>query len=284
MSRLLELYGISTFAEGTPWSDIVDNEQCPFIGRKCLKVRKSQPDITIGTCSVIYGTNRLPVLICPHRLLERNQIFADCWKLLTLYEPGDQLHIISEVTIPGGSVDYFLVSAQEGKVTDFVGIELQTLDTTGTVWPKRQEFLLEQGVDIGTHPTDLEKSFGMNWKMTAKTILMQLHHKIHTFESINKHLVLVIQNPLLAYMQSNFRLDHLSQPTRLGDSFHIHAYSIQRNDNYHFRLKLDARLSTDANGIATSLGMQADPKLDLEEITKMLESKINDETIFTFST
>ena len=33
------------------------------------------------------------------------------------------------------------------------------------------------------------KPFGMNWKMTAKTILVQLHHKIETFESINKHLV-----------------------------------------------------------------------------------------------
>ena len=25
----------------------------------------------------------------------------------------------------------------------------------------------------------------MNWKMTAKTILMQLHHKIRTFEAMN---------------------------------------------------------------------------------------------------
>jgi len=57
------------------------------------------------------------------------------------HEPGNELHIVSEVSIPGGSVDYFLVSAKDGKVKDFVGIELQTLDTTGTVWPERQRLL-----------------------------------------------------------------------------------------------------------------------------------------------
>lgn len=41
----------------------------------------------------------------------------------------------------------------------------------------------------------------MNWKMTAKTILVQLHHKIDTFESISKHLVLVVQDYLLDYMK-----------------------------------------------------------------------------------
>jgi hypothetical protein len=37
----------------------------------------------------------------------------------------------------------------------------------------------------------------MNWKMTAKTILVQMHHKVETFEHINKKMVLVIQDVLL---------------------------------------------------------------------------------------
>ena len=44
-------------------------------------------------------------------------------------------------------------------------------------------------------------SFGMNWKMTAKTILVQLHHKVDTFENLNRKLVLVLQQPLLDYMR-----------------------------------------------------------------------------------
>ena len=50
-----------------------------------------------------------------------------------MHEPGNELHTVPEVSVPGGSVDYFLASVRDGKVKDFVGIELQTLDTTGTV-------------------------------------------------------------------------------------------------------------------------------------------------------
>jgi hypothetical protein len=60
---------------------------------------------------------------------------------LTVHEPGNELHIVGEINIPGGSVDYFFVSAKERKVMDFVGIEFQTLDTTGTVWPERSASL-----------------------------------------------------------------------------------------------------------------------------------------------
>jgi len=86
-------------------------------------------------------------VICPTRLIERGQVFTDCIHLLTAHEPGDELHLVPEVAIPGGSVDYFLLSARSGKVKDFVGIEIQALDTTGTVWPERQRLLRRLGLD-----------------------------------------------------------------------------------------------------------------------------------------
>lgn len=45
-------------------------------------------------------------------------------------------------------MDYFLVSAKDGKLKDFTGIELQTMDTTGTVWPERQRLLKELGFQL----------------------------------------------------------------------------------------------------------------------------------------
>lgn len=87
---------------------------------------------------MLYGKESKDIIICPHRLLERGQIFLDCIHLLTLHEPGNELHVIPNIAIPGGNVDYFLVSARNKEVRDFVGIELQTLDTTGTIWPDRQ--------------------------------------------------------------------------------------------------------------------------------------------------
>ncbi len=99
-------------------------QHCGYLNKKCIKVRKSEPSISIGTCTVQYGKENQQVIICPHRLIEKRQIFIDCIHLLTLHEPGNEIHVISEVSIQGGSVDYFLASVRDKKVIDFVGIEL----------------------------------------------------------------------------------------------------------------------------------------------------------------
>lgn len=279
MNKVLELYGISTrLDEESDWASILTRQFCPYLDHKCEKTRKSAPDISIGTCSVEYGRDRKRLMICPYRLLGRNQVFLDCIHLLTLHEPGNELHIVPEVSIPGGSVDYFLVSASDGRVKDFVGIELQTLDTTGTIWPERQRFLDEQGVEVSADDIASPKKFGMNWKMTSKTILVQLHHKVETFESVNKHLVLVLQDHLFDYMRREFQFEHLKN-ARLGDSMHIHTYRFLQTNEGNFRMNLDSRYSTDAEGIAISLGLSTSPKVELEEIIATLEKKISDETL-----
>jgi hypothetical protein len=211
MSRVVELFGRSSSAPQQKWASIIKQQRCPFLGKTCYKTRKSDPDISIATCTVLYPKRKPEaVIICPARLLERRQIFVDCLHLLTTHEPGNQLHIVSEISIPGGSVDYFLVSARDERVRDFVGIELQTMDTTGTVWPERQRLLKELRIPRGDKAESSKKSYGMNWKMTAKTILVQMHHKIQTFEHVNKKLVLVTQDKLLAYMTKEFDFGHLS--------------------------------------------------------------------------
>ncbi len=281
MSCVVELFTHSAGEPGQDWLRIVQEQQCPFLGKRCYKVRKSDPGISIGTCTVLYGRKPEPIIICPTRLIERRQIFVDCLHLLTTHEPGNELHIVSEVSIPGGSVDYFLVSARDGRVRDFVGIELQTLDTTGTVWPERQRLLKELGVPRADAAEDSDKPYGMNWKMTAKTILVQMHHKIQTFEHVNKKLALVTQDKLLAYMTKVFNFGHLSNPPTVGDSMHFHAYRMAEQPDHSYRLALAARLSTDAAGIAQCLDLQAEARVELDEIIKALQSKISPATRFT---
>jgi hypothetical protein len=281
MSGIVELFGHSAKAAGQDWQIIIAQQQCPFLNRRCYKVRKSDPGISIGTCTVLYDRPFEPVVICPTRLIERRQIFVDCLHLLTTHEPGNELHIASEVSIPGGSVDYFLVSARDGRVKDFVGIEIQTLDTTGTVWPERQRLLKELGVPRGDDAELSEKSYGINWKMTAKTILVQMHHKIQTFEHVNKKLVLVTQDKLLAYMTKEFNFKHLSNPPTLGESMHFHAYGMAEQPDKTYRITLQSRASTDVAGIARCLGMQAEARIELEQIIEALQAKISPATLFT---
>ena len=228
----------------------------------------------------MYGKEPEPILICPTRLIDGGQIFTDCFHLLTTHEPGNELHVVPEVSIPGGSVDYFLVSVRDGHVRDFVGIELQTLDTTGTVWPERQRLLRDLDIPRGDDAEYSDKPFGMNWKMTAKTILVQMHHKVQTFEHVNKKLVLIIQDKLLAYMSGEFRFEHLKNPASLGDSMHLHAYSMRPQDTGEFKLSMSSRLSTDAAGIADCLGLQAEARVELDQIIAALQAKISPLTRF----
>ena len=277
-SRVLEFF-TSPIAAGieTDWASLAQQQHCSYLGGKCIKVRKSQPEVSIGTCTVAHGRERIPVVICPYRLLERRQIFFDCLHLLTLHQPGNQLHVVHEVRIPGGSVDYFLVSTRKSDVVDFAGIELQTLDTTGTVWPERQRLLESFALPVDISERGATRPFGMNWKMTAKTTLVQLHHKIETFEHLNKHLVLVLQDCLLDYIRREFLFDHV-ETARIGDPMHFHSYGVQ-SEAMGLRLELGERLSTNSAGVAQMLGLQADATVEYREIVRLLESRLSDETL-----
>ena len=280
MNSVLELFGVFTASDRKNWTRVVQERRCPFLERLCLKNRKSQPDVLIGTCTVSYGTSSNPLIICPHRLLERRQIFTDCLPLLTLHEPGNEYHVVPEMAVPGGSVDYALASVRKGKVKDFLGIELQALDTTGTVWPSRQRFLHSVSVKVAARDRKSKRSFGINWKMTAKTTLLQLHHKVETFEMLGRHLVLVLQQPLLEYIRRNFAARHVTG-CRIGDSMHFHAYDLAHAGDA-MRLEMTDKLSTDAAGVGRLLGMQVSAKVELSEIVSLLESKISRDTLLAF--
>ena len=258
------------------WEVISTSQQCPFTRKKCYKIRKSDPSTSIGTCTIRHGQSSKPLVICPNRFLaEGGQVFTDSLHLLTSHEPGNQLHVVPEVSIPGGSVDYFIVSVEGGAAIDFVGIEFQALDTTGTVWPHRQAFLVSRGVSVV--PAD-SKPMGINWKMTAKTILVQLHHKVETFEAVGRRLVLVLQQDLMEYMAREFSFDHL-EDAKLGNSMHFHPYRLVEGDQ-SISLELLRRRSTDADGIGRALDLRRSGQLELSSILASLQSKIGPHTRF----
>jgi hypothetical protein len=153
------------------------------------------------------------------------------------------------------------------------------MDTTGTVWPERQRFLQHHGITVKPRDVASGKPFGMNWKMTAKTILVQLNHKIETFEHLSKHLVLVLQDRLLSYMQREFAFNHIAG-VRDGDPMHFHAYEL-RKEATAYTLKLKERLSTDAAGVAACLGLQVNARVELVTILQQIEAKLPQSTLLT---
>lgn len=129
--RIAELFGRSTLDDSVNWKRIVNSQQCPFTSTTCYKIRKSDPQTSIGTCIARFKREAIPLIICPKRFLANGQVFADCQHLLMDPRPGDEVHLISEIPVPGGTVDYFMILVRQTSLIDFVGIEIQALDTTG---------------------------------------------------------------------------------------------------------------------------------------------------------
>lgn len=277
----LELYTHSVEAglSKEEWQAIIAAQHCPFLNRRCIKTRKSEPDVTIGTCTV--GYKGKPLTICPVRFLERRQIFLDVLHLLEQHVPGNQVHVVPEVTIPGGSVDYFVVSVQRGAIQDYLGLEIQTLDTTGTVGPSRQQAVnrLVYARDAQDNAGSREdKSYGINWKMTAKTILVQMHHKVETLELLGKKLVLVVQDAFYDYMTAEFSTSVL-RDAETADAAHFHIYSLEQQGDKTFSLELTNRYSTTTVGIEQMLGLCREAQIPEQELITRIQNKISAATL-----
>jgi len=240
---------------------IFQEQQCPYLRRTCVKQRKSDSRQTIGACSVGYkGT---PLIVCPHRFIQRYQIFLDSVRLIT---PRLQYFIVPEITMPGGNIDYCVVGTRGDEIVDYVGIEIQSLDTTqsGGIWDAREDLL--QGT-LGS-----SYNYGINWKMSAKTILMQMHHKAESFNVLGKKLVLVIQREFYNYMSSTFKTGHIRQSDDTDTvQFHIYDTALLGSE---LQIVLADRKSTTVQGVELmlQLGKQSH---DLElEVLERIRAKM----------
>ena len=61
---------------------------------------------------------------------------------------------------------------------------------------------------------------------------------------------------------------------------HFHVYKLNESGDT-WRLELESRVSTDAEGIAKCLGLQAEAKIEIEVIIAELEKKISTNTVLT---
>lgn len=83
MSKISEFFGLNCKDKSLDFEAAMNTQICPYTQRVCTKMRKSDPDIKIGTCSVQY--QHQDVIICPYRLLEHNQILRVTCPILLLH-------------------------------------------------------------------------------------------------------------------------------------------------------------------------------------------------------
>ena len=161
---------------------------CPFVGRACTKFDHTKT-ICYGTCSVTNSEQE--VIICPIRLYENNyetirKVASDAF--------GDELPMLffdqyitarkhslecivalgqnsgKEVKFSQMSMDWVLARISGGRLIDYIGIEVQSIDITGNyrdAWYAARDM----------KPTIPPSGHGLNWANVHKRLMPQLIRK-----------------------------------------------------------------------------------------------------------
>ena len=254
MASIYEFFGYRSDDQSVAAKRAVAAETCPFLqgGEKCEK--KFRDGVISGVCAVKPATSG-PVICCPIRL------YAEDYKILRdvsdkAFTPG--LEIVNgrnavthakrgqqscvavfgqrwggELYVPKkeGQGSYFVdwilaLLNKDGELEEFVAIEVQTIDTTGT-YRNGFEELKKTGEVIGT-------TAGLNWENVNKRILPQLVYKgqlLQREEMCKKGLFFVCPEPV--YQKIMARLggeEKLVKYTLQPASITFFVYDYDRHD------------------------------------------------------
>lgn len=191
---LVELFGYSPDDKSPAAMAPRAGSSCPFVQGRCIKQFKS--GLVSGACT-LKPTQSGPVICCPNRMYAENyKVLLDV--AIDAFGPGMRLckkpadavcdgsdvvvfgkHWGKELRLPnrvkGGGYFVDWVLARLGKnrtLEEFVAVELQTMDTTGSYESQVHGFL-------GTGTVLPAKQSNINWENVSKRILPQIIFKGH---------------------------------------------------------------------------------------------------------
>lgn len=177
---------------------------CPFLDEQCWKQSQgvSHP---FGVCSVRYDDEA--VAVCPSRLWQDRVVFKDVAR--HCFGSLDNLLVFSEVDVHGiGRLDHVIVKHKplSSDVEDFVGVEMQTVDTTSTGGLVEAFRRYMAGEDISGE----NFTFGMNWANVWKRAFIQALMEGVVFEHWGKRLYYVAQEPAYRKLMARYSFHKLS--------------------------------------------------------------------------
>jgi len=167
--------------QGRRASSLVDPAQndflCPYIEKKCPKRSTNLGIEPYPVCSLWKNAQeeRDPVrdliCVCPKRFYQVDWLKAvveNCWP----FEPPQNPVVATEVKMKGfGNVDFVIADqGADGSIGNFLSVELQAIDITGSVFPAYQA--LRAGDQLPKRPT-----YGFNWDNVYKRYITQLIRK-----------------------------------------------------------------------------------------------------------
>lgn len=207
-----------------------DREQywCPFVDDRCDK-RSRLIDYPMGVCSVQYGEDI--VALSPRRFLQDNIVFLDIAD--RYFGSRDNLLVFPEVSIPGarnlGIFDFVMVKHKplSSRIEDFVTIELQTGQTTGTgsLVAALDDFMAGKPMEAKSY------SFGLNLADTWKRAFIQILTKGIVMERWGHKIHWVIQEPIYQDFLDRYNLHGMTFAPDENTVFAI--YDLRRQGDHY---------------------------------------------------
>lgn len=178
--------------------------RCPFIGEKCNK-QSRLIRYPMGVCSVRYADDI--IALCPRRFLQENTVFkniADHY-----FKTRNDLVLFSEISLSEtGTFDYVMVKHKpfSADIEDFVVIEFQTCQTTGTgnLVQALRDFLKGEDIEGRSY------RFGLNLADIWKRSFTQILNKGIVLENWGHKIYWVVQEPVYRDFMNRYNLDYMT--------------------------------------------------------------------------
>ena len=175
--------------------------------------------------------------MCPKRFFQTNflnDVLEHCW----VGEPPENYRIATEVTMSDfGKVDFVIadVEPESNSVREFISVELQAVDCTGSVEPAYTALLNSESLPK-------RPSYGINWANVRKRYVNQLITKGIYHHHWQTRIVSVIQSSLFDYLKKQIPFDEKDPQDATANVVFV-TYEFEKVGERH-ELKLDKIVGT----------------------------------------
>lgn len=206
--------------------------------------------------------------VCPRRFYQANffdDVIDHCW-------PGtrpENPRLSGEIAMKGfGRVDFVIadIDPETDAVKEFVSVEMQAVDITGSYMPAYQAVLNNQDDCIAT--------VGINWKNVQKRYINQLVEKGFYHHIWQSRIVAVLQKPLYERMRTNLQFDEIKAGgTNNPITFMLYDFVPDPEREGGHVLQFDSAVSTSHNSLMNSSLYQKVPSKSA--FTDRVKSNLN---------
>jgi len=233
-----EVFGYPVDVSSVQAQDARQRHWCPFVEEECNKASRliSYP---MGVCSVQYANHI--IALSPRRFLQDRIVFREI--AYHYFGSHSDLLLFGEVGVGNvGTFDYVMVKHKplSSDIEDFVVIEFQTAQTTGTgsLVKAFQDFMQSKKFETSSY------GFGLNLADIWKRSFTQILNKGIVLEQWDHKIYWVVQEPVYQDLLERYNLNGMGYDPEHKTVFTI--YDLRRNhDKYElFRTRIESS-STD---------------------------------------